>query len=647
MPSVNNGKPSPYHLILNSSNTLRRGPNVIGITLHGSKSIKYAQPQSNFGPTRPATPARDRKIEEHREKEAAESDAKLIPCHVCGGLKELSSSSTDEDGKDELIKPCPVHSNKPRTTTKSKQNNSHSSNTGKVFIIEDSIPQLQRSLVCRGWIQKYLPNQLQANLNKKGMPPQPIFSDEILHMYNPGFVWSYTNRNKFEFSSRSPYYSRLIIPNDKSHYSTKIGLTNIYERIYWYYRTENPTVTYPVSIVINDNVQKRSFFDQFRQTFFTSFLYYITYMGEGVFDVNGSISNEYARVALDEVRNFVYEKKHKDLDIKLLNLLIPISTHGMSKFKQIFCCIRRGEKIKVDDKTSRNKLMKEMRNALLEAMEFLPEIPQNGYHNVWILKPSTFHCGYGIVVMDDEQEIKNLIARNKDIVYIAQKYIERPLLVYKTKFDIRQFFLVVMDGGSLSVWVYKNNYLKFSGQEFTLDNLHTSIHITNQTAQARFKNSRARSNYLPNSNTWVLAQFLNYLTCIGKPTVWQDVIYPGIVESLLTIINGSMDDTIYTQRNFQLFGADFMISEDYQPILIEINPSPSLDYKTNSNRTVCAGVIEDMVKGKSLIQINSRHFHTFSYIISLQLSLIIPETTAAPPVISRECGASSIPQKTT
>ena len=54
----------------------------------------------------------------------------------------------------------------------------------------------------------------------------------------------------------------------------------------------------------------------------------------------------------------------------------------------------------------------------------------------------------------------------------------------------------------------------------------------------------------------------------------------------------------FFQGSFELFGADFMLTEDMQPWLIEINSSPSMAKTTRATALLVDGVLEDTVKGE-------------------------------------------------
>jgi len=59
----------------------------------------------------------------------------------------------------------------------------------------------------------------------------------------------------------------------------------------------------------------------------------------------------------------------------------------------------------------------------------------------------------------------------------------------------------------------------------------------------------------------------------------KDRMRSSVVKSLICV-----QDMVENRPNsFELYGYDFMIDEDYNPWLIEINSSPAMDYSTVRN----------------------------------------------------------------
>jgi tubulin monoglycylase TTLL3/8 len=72
-------------------------------------------------------------------------------------------------------------------------------------------------------------------------------------------------------------------------------------------------------------------------------------------------------------------------------------------------------------------------------------------------------------------------------------------------------------------------------------------------------------------------------------------------QAIIHVLQASMDAVEQQSgHSFELFGADFMLSTDLRPWLIEVNSSPSMAYSTHVTKTLCRQVQEDVLKGELL-----------------------------------------------
>ncbi|KAL3852340.1 hypothetical protein ACJMK2_015997 [Sinanodonta woodiana] len=244
-----------------------------------------------------------------------------------------------------------------------------------------------------------------------------------------------------------------------------------------------------------------------------------------------------------------------------------------------------------------NHLLGQVESILNRMKTKWPQLELDGVKNVWIVKPGAKSRGRGIVCysrLEDMLKLVNSQVVRKDNKYVVQKYIERPLLIYNCKFDIRQWFLVT-DWNPLTIWFYMDSYLRFCSQEFTLDSFDESIHLSNNAIQKHYKNG-PRSSRLPDENMWSHEEFKDYLKTKKLGHIWDDHIYPTMKKSIVCALLTTQDIVEFRKASFELYGADFMLTEDYSPWLIEINSSPSMESSTAVTSRLCTSVLEDTIK---------------------------------------------------
>jgi tubulin monoglycylase TTLL3/8 len=79
---------------------------------------------------------------------------------------------------------------------------------------------------------------------------------------------------------------------------------------------------------------------------------------------------------------------------------------------------------------------------------------------------------------------------------------------------------------------------------------------------------------------WSQDSFKAYLEATYDSRVWSDRILPGMQEAVTWSLAACSELIVNRPKSFELLGYDFMLDEDLQVWLIEVNTSPAMDYST-------------------------------------------------------------------
>ncbi|OCT85842.1 hypothetical protein XELAEV_18024011mg [Xenopus laevis] len=394
-------------------------------------------------------------------------------------------------------------------------------------------------------------------------------------------------------------------------FTTKVGLCNLLGEMRWNADVD-PYSFIPRCYKLGKEEEKQEFIDDFLQTAARGILKWVSDAHSQVnpFEKSrfprkqwlaktgkrsthkGRVGLEVLSTAMQICETHLNNLEHNDIDQKESK---PMSPKFWKEFlRDYYRVIHDGASI------DHAHLYAEQCRYLLNKLEAVfPQLDTEGGRNIWIVKPGAKSQGKGITCKDNLERILSAVDCDPVLVdedlCVVQKYIERPLLIHGTKFDVRQWFLVT-DWNPLTIWFYNRCYLRFSSQCFSLENLHSSVHLCNNAVQKHYKNSPKRHPDLPKENMWFDHQFNDYLQKIGATNAWDEIILPGMKEIIIQTMKTAQDKVDHRKNAFHLYGADFMFGENFQPWLIEINASPALSKSTSVNSILSAQVQEDILR---------------------------------------------------
>ncbi|XP_011701651.1 PREDICTED: tubulin glycylase 3A-like [Wasmannia auropunctata] len=461
----------------------------------------------------------------------------------------------------------------------------------KCYMICGTFPILKKPLTDRGWIEKRAIKKMisiASNTYEDGL--QQIVK---LLRVPADFIW-YMNKRP------------VIRPDDKiivnkfagSYFTSKVDMCNNLEKAYWFYEAGVSNIQFPRCY---QSAQMEEFVQDYYITACFGILKWFSLLAnlvgpKNTWSPNGTIPVNAISFALERCLEYISIQIHEDIDRKDDD---DTPLFAWNQFLDWYHeIIYKRNLLKETDEVDINKLVTSVRDVEIAMIKYRPQSKIDGIRNIWILKPGDDSLGRGIVLKSSLVDILAKVnqAAKESTKYVVQKYIERPLLVHKTKIDIRQWFLITSTQ-PLVVWMYKDILIRFASKDFTLDNFHESIHLCNTTVQLKYRQLPICNSSLPEQRHWSLQDFRDYLQSRGQELAWEKIIRPGIKQNLIGALLASQDNMVNRKNSFQLYGADFVVAEDFSVWLLEINTNPRLNPPSSEvTAKLYPEVIEDAMK---------------------------------------------------
>ncbi|XP_018535583.1 tubulin monoglycylase TTLL3 isoform X2 [Lates calcarifer] len=507
----------------------------------------------------------------------------------------------------------------------------------KVFSIQGPYPVVREALRARGWVEQRMhrPNKQahrrhsddsRASSNDAGdsdnddddsddaekeQDPDELH-DLMSRMVRNEMVYFYWTNRRDAINTTGLQKEQITNHFAKAgSFTTKAGLCVNLRNLHWF-DSADPDNFFPRCYRLGAQDEKHAFIEDYRRTACISLLKYIVEREQGVEAMSHRIRgvkdhrrrskrqskpvvlSQMIDNALKVCQEFLESLEHNDIDISLETPQTLTKEEWAQFIESYYLVVHGGAEIENSD-----HFVKCCKAMLQRLGEVCPQLDIDGIHNIWIIKPGAKSRGRGIKCAKHLDPILRLVNGDPTLIkeskWVVQKYLERPMLVHGTKFDVRQWFLVT-DWNPLTVWFYKKCYLRFSTQPYSLDTLDSSVHLCNNSIQKHLRPSQQRHRGIPADNMWSDDQFKTFLSSQGREAQWQTVVVPGMKKAIIHALQTTQDLMESRKNTFELYGADFMLGRDLRPWLIEINASPTMAPSTPVTAQLCAAVQEDTLR---------------------------------------------------
>ncbi|KAK0421261.1 hypothetical protein QR680_015144 [Steinernema hermaphroditum] len=211
-----------------------------------------------------------------------------------------------------------------------------------------------------------------------------------------------------------------------------------------------------------------------------------------------------------------------------------------------------------------------------------------------ILKPPAAARGTGISIVSKFKQVPL-----KDPL-IAQHYIENPLLINGSKFDLR-LYVYVPCFDPLRIYLYEEGLVRFASLPYeSTPGSHANhfVHLTNYSINKLAHKEGACDDPVPK---WTLSELWSYMRKEMDVDVEkireniEDIVRKAVIACEHPIRQTHYRHNKYPFTSHELFGLDIMLDANLRPWLLEVNISPSLHSSTPIDVRVKAPLAKDVL----------------------------------------------------
>jgi tubulin polyglutamylase TTLL6/13 len=221
----------------------------------------------------------------------------------------------------------------------------------------------------------------------------------------------------------------------------------------------------------------------------------------------------------------------------------------------------------------------------------------------FILKPEASCQGRGIFLTRSLEEIS---AADH---FVAQRYVDRPLLLDGLKFDLRVYVLVA-GCSPLRVYLHEEGLVRLATEQYTAPNgsnlTSTCMHLTNYAVNklhpAFIFNQNSEADDIGHKrslkSTYLQLQSLGHDVATLRQEISSLIIktLTSVQPILAHLYRSCQPEDLENACCFEILGFDILVDQSLKPWLLEVNHSPSFTVDTPLDKRVKRRVIEDALR---------------------------------------------------